>query len=141
MIFIDTGAFISRYITKDQYHKPSVKFWDKIKKSGEPLFTSNFVLDETLTLMGRRAGYSFAADRAKKIYSSKQFTILRPTMEDEENAIPVFEKYADQEISFTDCVSFVLMNKHKIRKVFSFDAHFEYAGYILLPKQSLLDYH
>ena len=67
MIFIDTGAFISRYIARDQYHKPSVKFWNKIKDSKELLFTSNFVLDETLTLMGRRAGYSFAAERAKNI--------------------------------------------------------------------------
>ncbi len=113
MIFIDTGAFISRYITRDQHHKSSVRFWNQIKDSGERLFTSNFVLDETFTLLGRRAGYSFAAKRAKKIYASNRFTILRPAESEEQKAISVFEKYADQEISFTDCVSFVLRGSNR----------------------------
>jgi hypothetical protein len=31
---------------------------------------SNFVLDEVFNLIGRRAGYSFAAERARNIKSS-----------------------------------------------------------------------
>jgi len=134
MIFIDTGAFISRYISKDEYHSSSVRFWNQLKNSGERLFTSSFVLDETLTLPGRRGGYSFAAGKAGKFYTSKVMTILRPLIEDEHKEVDIFEKYADQKISFTDCISFVLMKKHGIDKVFSFDRHFEYAGYLLLPK-------
>ncbi len=43
----------------------------------------------------------------------------------------LFEKYADQRVSFTDCISFVLMRRHKIRQVFSFDRHFELAGFVV----------
>ncbi len=134
MIFIDTGAFISRYIAKDEHHTSSVRFWDQLRDLRERLFTSNFVLDETITLLGRRGGYSFAAEKARKFYTSKVLTILRPTIEHEQKAVAVFEKYADQKISFTDCTSFVLMKQHGIDKVFSFDGHFVYAGYLLLPK-------
>jgi len=133
MIFVDTGAFISRYIAKDQYHSLSIGFWNHVKLSGERLFTSNFVIDEALTYIARHANYSFAAEIGENIYISKCFTVLRPEMDDEIKAVRFFQKYADQKISFTDCISFVLMNRQKIRKVFSFDRHFEYAGYILFP--------
>ena len=41
----------------------------------------------------------------------------------------LFEKFADQEISFTDCVSFALMREADIQQAFSFDWHFERAGF------------
>ena len=55
MIYIDTGAFLARYIKRDQYHQQAVEFWNQIRKKRERYFTSNFVLDETFTLLGRRA--------------------------------------------------------------------------------------
>jgi predicted nucleic acid-binding protein len=50
VIFIDTGAFLARYLAKDQYHSPATAFWDALKARNEGLVTSNFVLDETATL-------------------------------------------------------------------------------------------
>ncbi len=131
MIFIDTGAFLGRYLRKDQYHKRAVAGWEKLRQKFHPCFTSNFVLDETFTLLARRAGYSFAAERARVIYSSEIVAILRPHEEDERAALALFEKYADQEVSYTDCISFALMQKNGISQVFSFDKHFRYAGFRL----------
>ena len=48
-------------------------------------------------------------------------------------AIDTLEKYADQKITFTDCVSFVLMKKEGIKRAFSFDFHFRLAGYEVVP--------
>lgn len=45
----------------------------------------------------------------------------------------LLQKYADQGVSFTDCVSFVLMQKGDIRRVFSFDRHFRIAGFEVEP--------
>ena len=132
MIFVDTGAFLARYVVRDQYHQEALRLWERIERGGKRCVTSNFVLDETFTLLARRAGYAFAAERARKIFSSEALTILRPVEEDEREALGFFEKYADQEISFTDCVSFVLIQKKKIEEVFSFDGHFEQAGFRLL---------
>ena len=129
MIFIDTGAFVARYIERDQYHQQAIKMWEKIYTLREQCYTSNFVLDETLTLLGRWAGYVFAAQKAHIIYSSPIFIILRPDQDIELKAIELFGKYADQKISFTDCVSFVLMKEKKIKRVFSFDRHFSIAGF------------
>ncbi|MBW2342319.1 MAG: PIN domain-containing protein [Deltaproteobacteria bacterium] len=133
MIYIDTGAFLARYLGRDQYHQQAKAFWDAIDKKRESCFTSNFVLDETFTLLGRRAGYSFAAARAQNIYASKLLSILRPTRNDEIKAIEFLQKFAEHEVSFTDCISFVLMRRERIKRVFSFDTHFQWAGFKILP--------
>ncbi len=133
MIFIDTGAFLARHLRNDQYHPNAVAVWENLDSNREDCLTSNFVLDETFTLLGRRAGYSFAVQRAKNIYASRALAICRPDREDEINALQFFSKYADQQISFTDCISFVLMKREKINRVFSFDRHFEFAGFHVIP--------
>ena len=74
---------------------------DPLKGERLPCFTSNFVLDETLTLLARRTDYRFASERGRALYSSGELHILRPTLEDELAAFDWFEKYADQEVSFT----------------------------------------
>ena len=33
MIFIDTGAFIARYIARDEHHKNAVTFWESLEKN------------------------------------------------------------------------------------------------------------
>ena len=133
MIYVDTGAFLARYLSRDQYHQKAGAFWKKIRKNQESCFTSNFVLDETFTLLGRWAGYDFASEKAANIYASTLLIILRPTREDEIKAIEFFRKYADQNVSFTDCISIVLMRNKKIKRVFSFDSHFERTGFKLCP--------
>jgi predicted nucleic acid-binding protein len=129
VIFIDTGAFLARYLQNDQHHEGAVRAWQELGSSREGCFTSNFVLDETFTLLGRWAGYDFALQRAKNIYASRVLTICRPDREDELNALRFFGKYSDQQVSFTDCISMVLMKRQKIVRVFTYGRHFEFAGF------------
>jgi predicted nucleic acid-binding protein len=127
--FIDTGAFLARYVAADQHHRVAQTIWRRLGRTKQRLSTSNFVLDELFTLLGRRAGYGFAAERARRIYGSSRLDILRPTVDDEVAALELFERYADQHASFTDCVSFALMKRHRLRRVFTFDRHFAMAGF------------
>ena len=92
------------------------------------------MLDETFTLLGRRSTYAFAADRARALLSSAALTILRPDADDETAAVELFAKFADQQVSFTDCVSFVLMRRHRLERAFTFDRHFADAGFEVLPR-------
>jgi len=133
VIFIDAGAIVAQHIRRDQYHRSAVAGWKRITRSSEPCITSHFVLNEAFTFIARQAEYLFAAERARNIYTSREIHILRPQHEDEIAALEYFEKFADQRIGFTDCVSFVLMRKNKIRRVFTFDHHFAFAGFTMYP--------
>jgi predicted nucleic acid-binding protein len=127
MVFVDTGAFLARYLSNDAYHPRAVAMWKRLRR--ESLVTSNHVLDETLTLLARRAGGRFAADRADSIYASDVLEILHSTREDEIEAIRLLRKYSDRQVSFTDCISFALMKSRRISAVFTFDLHFQRAGF------------
>ena len=70
MIFVDTGAFLARYVERDQYHDAAIEHWRVLQKDRRQLFTSSFVLDETFTLLARRTTYPFAVERAE--FSSVQ---------------------------------------------------------------------
>lgn len=133
MIFIDSGAFIARFLRRDQHHAEAQAFWAEITRREDRCFTSNFVLDEVLTFLGRTAGNRVAVEKVQAIYRSPVFTVLRPEAADEVQALNLFEKFADQRVSFTDCVSFVLMRNAGLQRAFSFDWHFRLAGFTPLP--------
>ena len=59
--------------------------------------------------------------------------ILRPDVSDEQAALLLFEKFADQKVSFTDCISFAMMRTAGISSAFTFDRHFQSAGFSVEP--------
>lgn len=133
LLFVDTGAFVARYVERDQHHEAARRAWSKLESDRRRLITSNFVLDETFTLLGRRAGHRFAASRAREILTSAELDVIRVDADTELRALDLFEKFFDQAVSFTDCVSFVLMSRNGITDAFAFDHHFELAGFQRWP--------
>ncbi|MBI5243400.1 MAG: type II toxin-antitoxin system VapC family toxin [Elusimicrobia bacterium] len=129
MIFVDTSAFLALWLPEDGCHPAAAAAWDEIQAHPARLFTSSLVLSETVTLLGRRAGAKFAAARARSILYSDVLSVWRPEAEDERAALAMYEKYADQGVSFTDAVSFALMRRHRVLRAFTFDAHFARAGF------------
>lgn len=134
MIFVDTSALLARHHRRDQHHRAAEAYWRDVEEFAVRCVTSNFVLDETFTLLGRRVGYRFAAARARAVYDSALLEVLRPEEADERRALALFEKFADQGVSFTDAVSFALMRRHRIERVFTFDRHFALAGFLVVPE-------
>ena len=64
MTFIDTGAFLARYLPNDQHHRVATALWNKIRTTHERCLTSNFVLDETITLLTFMTGLRKSLVRA-----------------------------------------------------------------------------
>lgn len=133
MIFVDTSAWLGRLHPRDQYHRLASDIWREIAMHEEAFATSSVVLSELFNLLGRRVGHGTAAQRAREIYRSAALEILRPTEDDEMKALAYYEKFADQKIGFPDCVSFALMRRLRIRRVFTFDRHFALAGFEAVP--------
>lgn len=133
--FIDTGAWFARFYRRDIHHREAVKIWSFIEKENIIAVSTNHVLDELATLLARRTDYEYSGSKMEKIYDS-DIRIERSSVKDELNALAFFRKYADQKVSFTDCLSFAIMKKLNMRRPFTFDRHFEYAGFeIVLPSK------
>jgi len=134
LIFIDAGAFIARYLKRDQYHQAVVSQWALLAADERPCVTTNFVIDETITFLARRSTCNFAAARAEAIYSPNELRIICPEAQDELSALELLRKYSDQTVSFTDCVSCAIMDKLRISTAFAFDHDFRIAGFDVVPE-------
>ncbi len=132
-LFIDTGAFLARAIAADMHHASAVATWDALATSAVRLYSSEHVFDEALTLIGRRVGYPYAAQWGSVHLASKQIHWLFAAREDLHEALRLMQKFADQSISFTDCLSFHFMRQMKITRAFTFDRHFRLAGFGVIP--------
>jgi len=134
MIFVDTSAFLAIENRRDTYHAQSLNFRDSYLKTGQALITSDYVLDESYTIIRLRAGHTIAVKFGEVLRKSQLIYIEYITAEIIEKAWDIFKTFADHDFSFTDCTSFALMERLNISNVFTFDAHFkEYGQFNLNP--------
>lgn len=129
-LFVDTGAWYALVDKKDPDHPAAVSFF---RENALPLLTTNFIFDETITLLRRRLGWTIAAAFGRRLKDSKFTTLLTVRREDEDKAWELFLKYKDQDFSFTDCTSFAVMGSFRIKDAFSFDSHFRKMNFHVFP--------
>jgi len=134
MIFIDTGAFYAMEVEKDINHMAAMGVRSELAGGVHgALLTTNYVINEVLTLLRFKAGHREALLFLDKIMRSKSLKVIRIDEKIEEKAFKIFEKHDDKKISITDATSFAVMEELGIRKAFSFDAHFRQLGFVVVP--------
>jgi predicted nucleic acid-binding protein len=123
-IFVDTGAWFAVSVPDDPDHVAAISF---MRSNRERLISTDYIYDELLTLF-RARGH---VDRAKHWMEQVRLgrcDVIRLSDLDIELATNVFFDFSDKEWSFTDCTSYVLMERIGITKAFSFDDHFRQFG-------------
>lgn len=128
-IFVDTSFFKGLADDQDNFYKVALKIWSRLGNGDFQLLTSNFVLDETFTLIRPRRKVEGAVGfRDLLIESFTDLEIARVTVEDEAAAWEWFIRdWSD--LSFTDCTSFAIMKRLGISRAATFDKHFALAGF------------
>jgi predicted nucleic acid-binding protein len=128
-LFWDTSGWFSLVIPSETNHIEAKNIADELIKKKLPFFTSDLVIQETMTLlMARRE-----AEKAKQFWSSFiNSKIVRMERIEEsrfQKSGEYFCKHIDQGYSFVDASSFVLMQEFKITTAVSTDKHFTQAGF------------
>ena len=129
-IFIDTSAFIALIDSDDEFHLAAANLFKEVVASDEKLFTSNYVLLETIFLLQREIGLPAVNDFRKLM-----LPLVIVIWVDEKinndclNNLIAAEK---RKISLTDYSSFFILDSFKIDRVFTFDKHFKEKGYQIL---------
>ena len=99
-VFIDTGAFLALADNSDFSHDFATVYKNILKQKAI-VHTSNYVIDEVITLIRSRVGHDAAVAFIKGFEISK-IHVLRITEIDENLAKNIFTKYRDKKFSFTD---------------------------------------
>jgi predicted nucleic acid-binding protein len=132
-IFVDTSGWIALADKDDINHKRAASIYPSLLKTGEKLITSNLVIGETYILVLKELGHQAALHFLERLKASPRISKIYSSEDIEAEAEEILKKYIDQDFSYTDAVSFVMMQRQKIAKAFSFDKHFVTAGFIKIP--------
>ena len=125
MIFVDSGAWYSSLIPTDPDHA-TAQAW--LAMNTEPLFTTDYIVDETLTLLRARGQKQRAISLGSAFVSGDAANLHFITPDEFHDAWEVFQRFRDKDWSFTDCTSKVVIEKLGLTTAFSFDQHFRQFG-------------
>lgn len=131
--FVDTSAWSAFYDASDQWHSVASEVVASLVNTPVTFVTTDYVLDETITLLLYHAGRRHAIAFGDATQRSRQVKIVRIDAALWSEAWQLFKQYDDKSWAFTDCTSFVVMKRMGLSQAFAFDNHFEQAGFQLWP--------
>lgn len=127
MIFVDTGAWFDTFVDWDMDH-PRAFAW--YTQNSATLLTTDYVIDGLLTLPRSRNERTKAPTLADDLFSGQLAVVHFLTPDELREAFVVFTRFADEDRSFTDCASKVVMERLGLSTAFAFDQHFRQFGSI-----------
>lgn len=132
-LFVDTAGWVACADGADPHHREAVGARDQWLDSGGMLITTDYVADETLTLLRLRLGLDAASAWWRQVDGSSRlrWEAISPARADK--AREWFFRHRDKEYSFTDCTSFVVMRELRLREALTTDHHFTQAGFLQRP--------
>jgi uncharacterized protein len=132
-VFVDTGGWMACADRSDPAHVACTAARDATLEAGRLLVTTDFVVDETLTLIRCRLGLAAANRWWQQIDGSARLRWERVENDRLERARHLFSQYRDKDPSFTDSTSFAVMRELRLTTVITTDGHFRQAGFDVLP--------
>lgn len=135
-VFADTSFFFALAARRDRAHRPATAIYSRLLRAGRHLVTTDYVLDETLTLVKLRTEVSVALALLERIEQSEAIRMEHIDTTRFQSAKALFRKHADHGYSFTDCTSFTVMRELKLTAALTTDAHFVEAGFKALLKSA-----
>src|SRR5688572_22837895 len=126
-VFVDASAFVALNNITDSHAEESVRILEKLQKKSAHLITTNFVIAEALTVISLRAGRVNAIDFGRTVM--KDIEVIRATEMEEGLAFERFAEIVQKDVSFVDCLSFVVCEQREVKDIFTFDKDFAKQGF------------
>ncbi len=130
-LFVDSGAWLAARSRRDQYHRDAARLFHEAVRRRIPLLTTNLVIAEAHRLTLFRVGYAGAVRVLDRIDASERVSIHFADAKDHGTARRWLERLAPRPVTYTDAVSFAVMERTGCRHVLGFDHDFAVAGFTL----------
>lgn len=130
MIFVDTSVWFARFVPRDIDHG-RVTSWFASNK--EPLITSDYCVDEVLTLISVRERPSLAIQAGLELVNETVSQLQFLDADQFHRAWILFQQRAASGWSFTDCTSKILIDDLHLAAAAALDQHFHQFGIAVVP--------
>ena len=126
-VFIDSAGFIALYVSSDQHHQAAVACRDKTLKFSRR-YTSSLVISETVAHIQRDnlLDQQDLADLINDFLKAEIWVAILPA-DDEllKKRLRLVKERSDPRFSLVDATNILLMEKHRIDTIFSFDSLYD----------------
>ena len=120
----DSSAILALLDADDADHARAVGIARRLASEKRPSFITNYVEAEAHALLVRKLGRTIA--REWLLTSGLPVIHLLPA--EEERARAILTRYADKDWTLCEALSFAVMDARRVRRVFTFDRHFQQYG-------------
>lgn len=131
-LFIDTWGWLTLRDQRESRHAAVREYYETVRDKRANIVTSDYVLDETFTLLFRRLPYTKAAESMHLLDEAINTGRLQLEFIDAirfDRAKEFRIQFQDKpKISFTDLTSMVIMEELHIQSILTEDVHFSHVG-------------
>lgn len=133
-LFVDTAGWMACADAADPACEAARRARDDWLEAEGHLLTTDYIIDETLTLLRIRLGLEATETWWHTVAASSRVRHEAIHRERAERARGIFFRYRDKEFSFTDCTSFAVMRELRLPRALTTDRHFRQAGFEIIPR-------
>lgn len=131
-VFVDTWGWLALGHRQDPHHQEVLDYYQELRRQGARIYTSDYVLDEVLTLLFRREVFEESVRFMEGLFASAQqgrLVLVRITSERFSEAWALRQRFQDKPwISFTDLTSMAIIEELGVKEVLTEDDHFTQVG-------------
>jgi predicted nucleic acid-binding protein len=126
--FADTSFWVALSRKQDQYHERAIAWSLVVIRDRSAIVTTQAVLWEWLNALSDASTRHIAAEGYRRVHADGLITVVPFEAELTNLAVELYRARPDKSWSLTDCLSFVVMERHHIADALTTDHHFEQAG-------------
>jgi hypothetical protein len=115
--FLDTSYIIALEIKNEQAHVPVLQHWLTLVESKPFLTTTTYVFDEVITFFNSRNLHDKAVEVGNSLLDNANVELIEIDRSLFNQGWQYFQKHRDKSYSFTDCLSFIVMENYKLRRI------------------------
>jgi hypothetical protein len=134
LVFADTSALVGKLVESDPCHERATRALRDLLRRGQRLLTTDYIFDEVITRVLSVAGHDESVKAGEYILASRILDVVEVGSEVRQTSWARYKRHRDHSFSFTDCTSFVVMEKYRLEEAFTFDSDFRKAGFVTIPK-------
>lgn len=127
--FVDTVCWVALLNQDDQQHKIADEKYKGLMRTGYSFITTTAVLNETANALSEPYFRQAVIEFYNRIQMSARIEIVFVDHALWAEGWKLYEQRPDKGWSLTDCLSIVVMQQQRIKKVLTNDKHFEQAGF------------
>jgi hypothetical protein len=133
-VFADAWYFLALVGSDDADNARAVAASREARRRGALLVTTAWVLTEVGDALVAPAARPAFPRVVAAVRADPRFLVVPPTQTLFDAGLAFFRSRPDKHWSFTDCISFVVMEERGIREALTGDRHFDQAGFKALLK-------